>query len=190
MRLPFLKKPKPKRLYISYSMQRHNITVDGHTEYQDCLALARKLYYRLRSVSGLQVCIAAPWMKLVDIVKDSDKKRVDFHLVLHTDAGPPSAEGTTFLISAAGGRAEKYAKVLDAELLPVMKKTDPDGVHPDRGIRIRPDVYELRETDAPAVLVEVCFHTNWDDQRQLEQHMDEIADALARAVKKILGLAA
>ena len=52
----------------------------------------------------------------------------------------------------------------------------------DRGVKERPGLAVLRETDMPAVLVETAFITNKDDVQLLMNQKDEFARAIARGV--------
>ena len=52
----------------------------------------------------------------------------------------------------------------------------------DRGVKERPGLAVLRETDMPAVLVETAFITNEDDVQLLMNWKDEFARAIARGV--------
>ena len=52
----------------------------------------------------------------------------------------------------------------------------------DRGVKERPGLAVLRETDMPAVLVDTAFITNKDDVQLLMNRKDEFARAIARGV--------
>lgn len=67
---------------------------------------------------------------------------------LHLNAG--GGHGAECEIYGTGGNAEKYAKKIQAA---IVKRTG----YTDRGVKVRKDLYVLRKTTAPAVLVECCF---------------------------------
>jgi N-acetylmuramoyl-L-alanine amidase len=46
----------------------------------------------------------------------------------------------------------------------------------------RKDFYFLKNTEAPAILIEVCFIDNKDDMKKLNSKMDEIAKAIVKAL--------
>ena len=52
----------------------------------------------------------------------------------------------------------------------------------DRGIKSRPGLLVLRQTDMPAVLVETAFIDNDEDAALLTGKTDEFARAIARGV--------
>lgn len=53
---------------------------------------------------------------------------------------------------------------------------------PDRGIKARPDLYVLRATRMPAILVETCFIDNDADLRRYEGREDACARAVADGI--------
>lgn len=57
--------------------------------------------------------------------------------------------GSETLIYGTGGQAEKYAQRIVDKLVSVGFK--------NRGVKVEPKLYELRKTDMPAVITEVCF---------------------------------
>jgi len=57
-----------------------------------------------------------------------------------------------------------------------------DKAIPDRGIKARPGLIVLRETDMPVVLVETAFIDNIQDASLLRDRQDDIARAIARGV--------
>lgn len=56
-----------------------------------------------------------------------------------------------------------------------------DKKFPDRGCRTA-NYHVIRETEMPAVLVEMAFINNWEDAELLKHHADDFARAIARGV--------
>lgn len=54
----------------------------------------------------------------------------------------------------------------------------------NRGVKTRKDLYVLKNTTAPAVLIEVCFVDDQDDARLYKKSKDAVAQAIAGAVIK------
>ena len=52
----------------------------------------------------------------------------------------------------------------------------------NRGIKVRDDLYFLRHTSAPAILIEVCFVSDADDARLYKKKKKEIAKAIASSI--------
>jgi N-acetylmuramoyl-L-alanine amidase len=94
----------------------------------------------------------------------------DLVLSLHSDANTAQLRGATPYILATGGRAEKLAKIITAKLNSRAPKTANFAI--------------LRETDAPAVLVELDFHTTPGGLMDLltPENVIQTAKALANAV--------
>ena len=58
----------------------------------------------------------------------------------------------------------------------------------NRGVKARPDLGVLKNTDMTAILVEVGFITNLSDAQILRDRQDEIAQAIVEAVFEYTGL--
>ena len=52
----------------------------------------------------------------------------------------------------------------------------------NREIKVRDDLYFLRHTSAPAILIEVCFVSDEDDARLYKKKKKEIAKAIASSI--------
>ncbi|MGN1014451.1 MAG: N-acetylmuramoyl-L-alanine amidase [Butyricicoccus sp.] len=94
---------------------------------------------------------------LKKIVSKCNAHTVACDLSIHLNSG--GGHGTECLICGRGGNAEKYAnKIQNA----IVKRTG----YADRGVKVRKDLYVLKNTDAPAVLVECCFVDSADDAKR------------------------
>lgn len=82
------------------------------------------------------------------IVTKCNAHTVDCDISLHLNAG--GGHGTECEIYGTGGNAEKYAKKIQSTII---KRTG----YTNRGVKVRRDLYVLRNTKASAVLVECCF---------------------------------
>ncbi|KYH33125.1 N-acetylmuramoyl-L-alanine amidase [Neomoorella mulderi] len=108
-----------------------------------------------------------------------NREQVDLIISLHVNsAGTPAASYVSTFILAPGGQAEKIARLIQSELVAATG-------WPDGGVR-EANFYILRETDAPAVLVEMGFISNPETAAQLAT--PAVQQALARAIFR--GLAA
>lgn len=98
---------------------------------------------------------------------------VDLVVSVHVNsASDPSADYISTWILAKGGNAERAANLIQAELVSAMK-------WPNGGVRLA-NFYILRETEAPAVLVEMGFISNPAQAALLAR--DDIRQALATAI--------
>jgi N-acetylmuramoyl-L-alanine amidase len=127
-----------------------------------------------------------PEMSLAQVVADSNSKKPDIHFAIHSNAG--GGRGCEVFCHRWGGEGEKLSRAIYAELEPLTPSAD-------RGIREgcnrfgpgKP-LYELANTYAPAVLVEVSFHDNPDDAAWIVNNIETIGTALARGILKYFGI--
>ena len=104
----------------------------------------------------------------------------DLHLALHSNAGPSNLAGKLrgpdvyyYPYSASGKRA---AELIADELRKIYP--DPDLVSTVATTRLA----EITKTSAPAVLVEIAYHDNAEDEAWIKNNITVIAEALTRAV--------
>ena len=90
-------------------------------------------------------------------------------------AGSTSAQGTETLVHNMGGRAERLADCIQRQIVDSLGTVD-------RGLKERPGLTVLRATDMPAVLVELAFISNAEDESLLRDRQDDFARAIARGV--------
>ena len=76
--------------------------------------------------------------------------------------------------------AERLAACVHKQLVDTEQSIDP--YIPDRGLKERPNLSVLRNTDMPAILIEMGFIDNDHDVILLENKQDTIAKAIARGV--------
>ncbi|QGP93641.1 N-acetylmuramoyl-L-alanine amidase [Neomoorella glycerini] len=118
-------------------------------------------------------------VSLADRAALFNREQVDLVISLHVNsAGTPEPNYASTFILAPGGQAEKLARLIQAEVVAATG-------WPDGGVR-QANFYILRETAAPAVLVEMGFISNPDTAAQLAT--PAVQQALARAIFR--GLAA
>ena len=78
-------------------------------------------------------------------------------------------------------KARRLAKLIYAEIAAITPTAD-------RGVKFNPSFYELRNTNAPAVLVEVAFHDSAEDATWIMNNIENIGVALAKGVLKYFGI--
>ncbi|MDN5347779.1 MAG: N-acetylmuramoyl-L-alanine amidase [Clostridia bacterium] len=112
-----------------------------------------------------------------------EAEKVELVLSLHLNsASTPEANYISSYILAPGGRAEKAAALLQKRLVEATG-------WPDGGVR-EANFYILRETSAPAVLVEMGFISNPEQEKALGQEVTQklLAAALARGLAEFFGV--
>lgn len=95
------------------------------------------------------------------VTEKANKGGYDYFISLHCNASTDfKANGVETLIPATGGKADIIASSVQAELVRVL------GLR-DRGVKLRPELYVLRNTTMPSILIEVAFISNPTEEKRL-----------------------
>ena len=160
------------------------VAADGLTEKEVNLAVGLKLYQLLEEagINAVMTRTADEEVSLAERVALLNREKVDLVLSLHVNSCTnPQANYLASFILAPGGEAEKAARFIQRELVQATG-------WPDGGVR-QANFYILRETEAPAVLVEMGFLSNPQVAAQLAQNsfQEKLARAIFRGVLFYLG---
>ncbi len=146
---------------------------------------------RILEASGLDVRLSrpTPTTQLGTSNTSSLRARVaaanawdaDYFVSIHTNAGVPQATGTEVLVYTDPSRAATLAENILTQL------TAQTGLR-NRGVKERPELYVLRATDMPAVLVELGFITNAYDASLMVNEPELFAVGIANGILAYLGL--
>ncbi|WP_315114136.1 N-acetylmuramoyl-L-alanine amidase [Clostridium intestinale] len=101
-------------------------------------------------------------------VNKANSENVDLYVEIHLNAG--GGTGSEVWIYRTGSTAEQYARNVVNSLAEIN--------YPNRGVKTSQNLYVLRNTVAPAILVECCFVDNRADADRYN------ADSIARAIVK------
>lgn len=116
----------------------------------------------------------------------TDKERqskVDYFISLHCNASESKlAHGIETHIISKGGKAETLATKVQSELIRLTSRAD-------RGIKVS-NFHVLRETKAPAILIELPFISNLAEEKLLvdEQFKNDLAESIVRGVLSQLNI--
>jgi N-acetylmuramoyl-L-alanine amidase len=148
----------------------------GLAEKDVTLAMASylKLFLTRAGLAVALTRIADQGVDLAARVDFLEAEKVDLVLSLHLNStGNPAADYLSSYIVGPGGQAEKAATAIQRHLVQATG-------WPDGGVR-QADFYILRETSAPAVLVEMGFISNPEQEKALGQQTTQrmLAAALA-----------
>ena len=119
-------------------------------------------------------------------IRDSNSGYYDLHLALHTNAAPESLAGKLRGIDIYYYEYSKYGKeaaeVIAKNLkeiypLPELVKAVPTG-----------QLVELRKTNAPAVLCELGYHDNPEDEKWIKDNIENIAENLTMSLCEYFGI--
>lgn len=173
------------RIYLSPSTQEFNPFVTGNSEeyYANLIADAMIPYLR---ASGIEFDRNNPGGTVSNSIADSNAGTYDFHLAIHSNAAPERLAGTLrgpdvyyYEGSTTGRRA---ADIIANNLELIYPIPNLVTVVPTTTLA------ELRRTNAPAVLVEVAYHDNYEDATWIINNIETIGRNLAASVADILGV--
>lgn len=117
---------------------------------------------------------------LEEICEAANSSDADIFVSIHCNAADAEgANGTETWACAGSYRGSMLADCIQNQIVDALGTVD-------RGVKTAtPGVnglYVLTNTDAPAVLVELAFISNDDDEQLLEEKQDDFARAIARGV--------
>lgn len=166
-------------IYLSPSAQEFNIGVgDYGSEEFRMNRIANFVESKLKSL-GYTVYRNNPNNSLRQIVNESNSISPTIHVALHSNASGPNANGSGPEIYAnrqntPGARLAQdiYDKII--EIYPDKSK--------GRGVLYTNSLYEVINTLAPAVLLEVAFHDNEEDANWIIQNEEKIAQAIVDGI--------
>ena len=173
-------------IYLSPSTQEWNayVTGSGSEEYNMNL-LADALEPFLLS-NGIQWRRNSPDMTAGSSIRQANQDYYDLYLALHSNGAPEGRYGQERGIIAfyypGSTQGQRAAELIAEELRRIYPLPDRVTTRPTTSLG------EVRQSRAPAVLVEIGYHDNYEDARWVEQNMDAIARALARALTEYFGL--
>nr|DAQ56882.1 MAG TPA: Cell wall hydrolase autolysin [Caudoviricetes sp.] len=117
---------------------------------------------------------------LGEITAAANASGADVFISIHCNAFNGQAHGTEVEIYPGSRAGELLAACIQAQIVGSLGTMD-------RGLKERPNLYVLKHTDMPAVLVETAFIDNEADAAKLRDRQDEFARAIARGVTDFEG---
>lgn len=169
------------KVFISPSNQTGN-TYAGidMNEAENCSAIADILAECLH-VAGFDVAMPNSGSSMSLAVKNSNLFKPDLHICIHTNAFNGRVYGTRVFTFAGSGKAYDCGKLIFDGLCRLI----PDGVNSMKQWR---GLYELKNTVAPAVYVEVDFHDVPERAKWLVENRGRIARNLATSICSYFGV--
>lgn len=122
---------------------------------------------------------------LKKIVDKCNAHKVDLDVSIHFNSGRADKKGDGKIGGCEVLVYNKESKSYD-EAKRICTKLKAIGFT-NRGVKVNDNLYVLRKTNAPALLVEVCFVDDEDDIELYQKNIDKIAKAIAEGItgKKI-----
>lgn len=172
-------------LFLSPSTQEFNPYVNSGNEEFWMNALADAMEPLLRA-SGINVTRNDPEKTVSNSIRMSNAGNYDFHLALHSNAAPASLAGKLRGIDIyhypKASKAIRMANILQRNLEVIYPL--PDQVD----IVTSTSLAEIRDTRAPALLLELGYHDNPEDARWIQNNLGEIARSLTEGITEYFGL--
>lgn len=109
--------------------------------------------------------------------------KVDYFVSIHANSFEDvTSNGTETIIVGFGGKAEKLANAVHNELVNSIKLRN-------RGVK-KDNLHVLRETNMPAILIEIAFISNLVEEKLLQndEFQEKCAIAIAKGICKYLGV--
>lgn len=155
--------------------------VNEETGLRECdvaLAVAKSAESYLNAVGVATELLQSD--SLYDICEAANNSNADIFVSIHCNAAEAEeANGTETWACAGSYRGSMLASCIQSQIVDALDTTN-------RGVKIAtPGVnglYVLTNTDMPAVLVELAFITNPDDEEILANAQDAMARAVARGI--------
>lgn len=169
------------KIYISPSSQPANIYAVGNTnEQEQCRRIGAALDAALiRCGFDSRVGLDGT---MYTRVAESNAVGAELHLPVHTNAFDGKVAGLRIMVFRRGGEAEEIAKAIMETLAPITPGTSD-------GISTYPDLYEIKNSTALCVYVEVGFHDNPEEAQWIIDHTQEIAEAICQGLCNHYGVA-
>ena len=111
-----------------------------------------------------------------DVINVANAQEVDVFVSIHCNSFANSqANGTETLYFTGSTASARLAKCIQKQMISEFGLTD-------RGIKERGDLGVLRKTDMPAVLAEMAFISNPEEEQLLADEQDRWAKCIARGI--------
>lgn len=112
---------------------------------------------------------------LYAITSAANASGADIFISIHCNAFNGSACGTETCVYPGSAAGSKLGACIQQQIVDSLGTVD-------RGLKVRKDLWVLKSTDMPAVLVELAFIDNEGDAELLRDQQDDFARAIARGV--------
>lgn len=166
-------------VFLSPSTQEFNPSVIGPSEeyYMNLLADALEPYLR---AAGIRYGRNDPAGSVRESVALANAGDYDLHLALHSNAAggelAGQLQGSDIYYYPGSRCGQALAELIAYYFTFIYPHPEWVGTVPNRNL------YELRETRAPAVLAEVAYHDNPEDARWISENIEPLARMLALAL--------
>jgi len=119
---------------------------------------------------------------LYDVTNKSNSWKSDYFVSIHCNSFSPDSHGIETFSLASTGKGRELAQSVHKEIIPAT------GLF-DRGLKTA-NYHALRETDCPAILIEIGFISNPKEEALMKDSAwdNKVSSAIARGICNFLGL--
>lgn len=172
-------------VYLSPSTQDFNQYINGGNEeyYMNLIADAMVPYLRANNITFGR---NDPNQSLAQAIANSNAGNYNFHLALHSNSSPDHLKG-----QLRGPNVYYYATSSNGKRMSDLIANNLKNIYPDPAlIQVLPTttLAELRRTKAPAALVEVAYHDNWQDAQWIKDSVNSIARQMVISLTQYFGM--
>lgn len=173
-------------IYLSPSVQEYNqyVTGTGSEEYyMNLIADAMVPYLR---ASGITFTRNNPYDTLSQVIAQSNAGNYDFHLALHSNAAPENLSG-----AIQGPDVYYYATSVQGQRAADIFANNLKAIYPNPNLVAtipNTTLAELRRVKAPANLIELAYHDNYEDAQWIINNIDSIARNLVLSLTEYFGI--
>ena len=172
-------------IYLSPSLQEYNPYVDGGNEEYYMNLITDEMIPFLRS-SGIQYVRNEPSQRLSQAIAQSNQGNYDLHLAIHSNAAPQSLagkiQGTDVYYYATSTQGKRAADIIAQNFKEINPNPSLVKAVPTTTLA------ELKQTKAPAVLIEVAYHDNVQDAQWIRDNIENIARNLVMSLTEYFGI--
>lgn len=172
-------------VYLSPSLQEFNQYVNGGNEEQMMNLIVDAMIPYLRA-SGIQYVRNSTEQSLLEAIAQSNAGNYDLHVAIHSNASPESLsgqlQGTDVYYRPGNWSSKRFADILVRNFKQIYPNPQMVQALPTSSLA------EVRRTTAPAVLIEVAYHDNWQDAQWIKDNIDAIARTIVRAMTEYFGI--
>lgn len=173
------------KVFLSPSTQEWNPYISGGNEEMYMNLLTDRLEPYLRA-SGITYVRNDRDKNVLGAIADSNSSYYDVHLALHSNAAPDRLSGLLRGIDVyytpVSYNGERLANIITNNLKQIYPLPDKIRAVPTTSLG------ELTQTKAVAVLAELGYHDNIDDETWIKNNLDNIAANLARSLCDYFGI--
>lgn len=173
-------------LFLSPSTQEYNIYYDGSGSEEYYMNLIADYMEPYLTASGITFTRNNPEGTVGDSVRLSNAGDYALHLALHSNASGSANYGRQ-----TGSDIYYYPTSVNGKRFADIVVDNLKEIYPDpQKVRAVPttNLYELNNTRAPSVLVELAYHDNQSDAEWIKSNLQAIAKNLSQSVADYFGV--